>query len=68
MYKEGVCNIRRDWVQEELQDASKAVTATGHLGYEEFCEQLKKTILQPTTKIPVITLLKSVAHSTAKKN
>ena len=34
----------RDWTQEELQNASKAMKAAGHLGYEEFCEQLDKTI------------------------
>jgi hypothetical protein len=33
----------RDWTQEELQNASKAMKAAGHLGYEGFCEQLDKT-------------------------
>lgn len=33
-----------DWTLEELQSASKAMKAAGHLGYEEFCEQLDKTI------------------------
>lgn len=36
--------MSRDWTQEELQNASKAMKAAGHLGYEEFCEQLGKTI------------------------
>lgn len=36
--------MSRDWTQEELQNASKAMKAAGHLGYEEFCEQLDKTI------------------------
>jgi hypothetical protein len=34
----------RDWTQEELQNASKAMKAAGYLGYEEFCEHLDKTI------------------------
>ena len=28
--------MSRDWTQEELQNASKAMKAAGHLGYEEF--------------------------------
>ena len=36
--------MNRDWSHEELQAASKAMKAAGHLGYEEFCEQLDKTI------------------------
>ena len=36
--------MSRDWTQEELQNASKAMKEAGHLGYEEFCEQLNKTI------------------------
>ncbi|HAX50434.1 MAG TPA: hypothetical protein DCX82_00575 [Lachnospiraceae bacterium] len=36
--------MSRDWTQEELQNASKAMKAAGHLGYEEFCEHLNKTI------------------------
>lgn len=36
--------MSRDWTQEELQNASKAMKVAGHLGYEEFCEQLDKTI------------------------
>lgn len=36
--------MSRDWTQEELQNASKAMKAAGHLGYEEFCEQLNKAI------------------------
>lgn len=36
--------MSRDWTQEELQNASKAMKAAGHLGYEKFCEQLNKTI------------------------
>ena len=36
--------MSRDWTQEELQSASKAMKAAGHLGYEEFCEHLNMTI------------------------
>ncbi|GAB2318628.1 hypothetical protein IRB23SM22_08860 [Alkalibacterium sp. s-m-22] len=36
--------MSRDWTQQELQSASKAMKTAGHLGYEEFCEQLDKTI------------------------
>lgn len=41
---EGGAALSRDWTQEELKNASKAMKAAGHLGYEEFCEQLDKTI------------------------
>lgn len=36
--------MSKDWTEEELQGASKAVKTAGHLGYEEFCEQLNKSI------------------------
>ncbi len=36
--------MSRNWTQEELQNASKTMKAAGHLCYEEFCEQLDKTI------------------------
>jgi hypothetical protein len=36
--------MSRDWTQEELQAASKAMKAAGHLSYDEFCEHLNKTI------------------------
>ncbi|MDD3024682.1 MAG: hypothetical protein PHE26_12380 [Syntrophomonadaceae bacterium] len=36
--------MSRDWTQEELQAASKAMKEAGNLGYEELCEQLNKTI------------------------
>ncbi|MDD4690097.1 MAG: hypothetical protein PHE51_10175 [Eubacteriales bacterium] len=36
--------MSRDWTQEELQNASKAMKSAGHLGFEEFCEQLNRTI------------------------
>lgn len=36
--------MSRDWTQEELQTASKAMKAAGLLGYDEFCEHLDKTI------------------------
>ena len=41
---EGGAAMSRDWTQEELQNASKAMKVAGHLGYEEFCEQLDKNI------------------------
>ena len=35
--------MSRDWTApEELQAASAAVKAMGHMGYEEFCESLKE--------------------------
>ena len=36
--------MSRDWTQEKLQNANKAMKAAGHLGYEEFCEHLDKAI------------------------
>ncbi|WP_061214551.1 hypothetical protein [Syntrophomonas wolfei] len=42
--------MSRDWTQEELQNTSKAMKVTGHLGYEEFCEQLDKTIFKAYCK------------------
>ncbi|MFA6696744.1 MAG: hypothetical protein WCR85_08945 [Sphaerochaeta sp.] len=30
----------KDWTKEELQQASKAMMASGQMGYEEFCEML----------------------------
>lgn len=37
--------MSRDWTQEELQRASAAMKAAGHMGYEEFCEALEKNAL-----------------------
>ena len=34
--------MSRDWTTEELQAASAAMKAMGHMGYEEFCESLKE--------------------------
>lgn len=36
--------MSRDWTEEELQAASKAMKAAGYLSYDEFCEHLDKTI------------------------
>ena len=36
--------MSKDWTQEELQNASKAMKDSGHLGYGEFCERLDKSI------------------------
>lgn len=33
--------MSRDWTPEELQAASQAMKAAGHMGYEEFCEELE---------------------------
>jgi len=34
--------MSKDWNEEELAAASEAMKAAGHLGYEEFCEELEK--------------------------
>lgn len=34
----------KDWTEEELQTASKAMKSAGHLSYDEFCEHLDKAI------------------------
>ena len=34
--------MSREWTTEELQAASAAMKAMGHMGYEEFCESLKE--------------------------
>lgn len=34
--------MSRDWTAEELQAASAAMKAMGHMGYEEFCESIKE--------------------------
>lgn len=34
--------MSRDWTPEELQKASEAMKAAGHMGYEEFCEDLNE--------------------------
>ncbi|MCD8395902.1 MAG: hypothetical protein LUD12_01710 [Lachnospiraceae bacterium] len=34
--------MSRDWTQEELQAASVAMKAAGHMSYEEFCEELHR--------------------------
>jgi len=36
--------MSKDWTQEELQAASKAIKTAGHLGYADFCEQINMTI------------------------
>lgn len=32
--------MSRDWTPEEIQLASEEMKAAGHMGYEEFCEEL----------------------------
>lgn len=34
--------MSRDWTPTELQAASEAMKAAGHMGYEEFCEELDR--------------------------
>lgn len=34
--------MSKDWTAEELQAASSAMKAAGHMSYEEFCEELKR--------------------------
>ncbi len=40
----------RDWTVEELHTASQVIKTEGHLGYEEFCDQLNKTIFSAFCK------------------
>ena len=49
--------MSRDWTQEELQSASKAMKAAGHLGYKEFCEHLDKSIFTAYCKEAANTLI-----------
>ena len=35
--------MSRDWTPEELDAASAAMKAEGHMSYEEFCEELERT-------------------------
>lgn len=35
-------DMSRDWTSEELQAASAAMKAMGHMGFEEFCESIKE--------------------------
>lgn len=42
IYDERGAAMSRDWTKDELQAASKAMKAAGHLGYDEFCEYLEK--------------------------
>lgn len=32
--------MSKNWTKEELQQASKAMMASGQMGYEEFCKML----------------------------
>lgn len=34
--------MSRDWTPDELQAASTAMKAAGHLSYEEFCDELSR--------------------------
>lgn len=39
--------MSRDWTPEELQAASEAMKAAGHMGIEEFCEALNSGGMTP---------------------
>lgn len=43
--------MSRDWTPEELQAASEAMKAAGHMGYEEFCEKLESVNPAPDPDI-----------------
>lgn len=60
--------MSRDWTNDELQSASKAMKAAGHLGYEEFCEQLDKTIFTDYCKDADNKLIKISGHIAIRKN
>lgn len=34
--------MSKDWTAEEIQAASAIMKASGHMGYEEFCEELNR--------------------------
>ena len=34
--------MSRDWTPAEIQTASEAMKAAGHMGYEEFCEEFDR--------------------------
>ena len=38
--------MSRDWTPEELQAASAAMIAAGHMSYEEFCRELARQTLK----------------------
>ena len=43
--------MSRDWTPDEIQTASEAMKAAGHMGYEEFCEELDRNgfVVIPST-------------------
>lgn len=42
--------MSRDWTPEEIQEVSKAMKAAGHLGFEEFCEELDRGGMTPAAE------------------
>ena len=42
--------MSKDWTPEELQAASRSMKEAGHMSYEEFCEELDRGGLTPTTE------------------
>lgn len=42
--------MSKDWTPDEIQIASEIMKAAGHMGYEEFCEELDRsgfTVITP---------------------
>ena len=42
--------MSKDWTAEELQAASRAMKAAGHMSYEEFCEEMDRQTEQTAVK------------------
>ncbi|MCC8101813.1 MAG: hypothetical protein LIP11_05985 [Clostridiales bacterium] len=42
--------MSRDWTDKELQAASAAMKAAGHMSYEEFCEEMDRQTEQTAVK------------------
>lgn len=61
--------MSKDWTQEELQAASAAMKAAGHLSYEEFCAKLAdceicaKSQIEKQTQADIMTVVEQEKHS-----
>lgn len=44
--------MSKDWTPDEIQIASEIMKAAGHMGYEEFCEELDRVgfVVKPTDR------------------
>ena len=42
--------MSKDWTPDELQAASRVMKEAGHMGYEEFCEELDRGGLTPAAE------------------